>query len=144
VTVEKFFRVPQSDTEREHDLQPNEIVTEIVIPSAKGTQGASYEVRQKEAFDWPFATASAVLKMSGGRVESARIVLGHVAPVPWVSEEAARAIAGKAVNAETAAAAGQAAVAGARPLSRNKHKVQLARVAVARALLAAAGATAAA
>jgi xanthine dehydrogenase YagS FAD-binding subunit len=144
VTVEKFFRVPQSDTEREHDLQPNEIVTEIVIPSAKGTQGASYEVRQKEAFDWPFATASVVVKMSGGRVESARIVLGHVAPVPWVSEEAARAITGKAVNAETAAAAGQAAVAGARPLSRNKHKVQLARVAVARALLAAAGAPAAA
>ena len=142
--VEKFFRVPQSDAEREHDLQPNEIVTEILIPSAKGTVGANYEVRQKEDFDWPYATASAVLRVSGGKVESARIVLGHVAPVPWVSEDAARAITGKAVDARTAAAAGQAAVAGAKPLSRNKHKVQLARVAVARALLAAAKATAAA
>ena len=142
--VEKFFRVPQSDAEREHDLQPNEIVTEILIPSAKGTVGANYEVRQKEDFDWPHATASAVLRVSGGKVESARIVLGHVAPVPWVSEDAARAITGKAVDSRTAAAAGQAAVAGAKPLSRNKHKVQLARVAVARALLAAAKATAAA
>ncbi|HLN57975.1 MAG TPA: FAD binding domain-containing protein, partial [Thermoanaerobaculia bacterium] len=51
--VEKFFRVPQSEAEREHDLQPGEIVTEIVLPSASGTQGANYEVRQKEAFDWP-------------------------------------------------------------------------------------------
>jgi xanthine dehydrogenase YagS FAD-binding subunit len=143
-TVEKFFRVPQSDAEREHDLAPNEIVTEILIPSAKGTVGANYEVRQKEAFDWPFATACAVLRMSGGRVESARIVLGHVAPVPWVSEMAARAITGKSVTAETAAAAGQAAVESAIPLSRNKYKVQLARVAVARALLEAAKATAAA
>jgi len=142
--VEKFFRVPQSEAEREHDLQPNEIVTEIVLPSAKGTQGANYEVRQKEAFDWPYATASTVLRVAGGKVESARIVLGTVAPVPWVSEEAARAITGKPVNAETAAAAGRAAVESARPLSRNRHKVQLARVAVARALLAAASATAAA
>lgn len=142
--VERFFRVPRSDAEREHDLQPNEIVTEILIPSAKGTVGANCEVRQKEDFDWPYATASAVLRVNGGRVESARIVLGHVAPVPWVSEDAARAITGKAIDAQTAAAAGEAAVAGAKPLSRNKHKVQLARVAVARALLAAAKATAAA
>lgn len=142
--VEKFFRVPQSEAEREHDLQPNEIVTEIVLPSATGSVGANYEVRQKEAFDWPYATATAVLRVTGGKVQSARIVLGHVAPVPWVSEEAARAMAGKPVDAQTAAAAGQAAVAGARPLSRNKYKVQLAKVAVARALLAAAKSTAAA
>lgn len=142
--VEKFFRVPQSEAEREHDLQPNEIVTEIVLPSATGSVGANYEVRQKEAFDWPYATATAVLRVTGGKVQSARIVLGHVAPVPWVSEEAARAMAGKPVDAQTAAAAGQAAVAGARPLSRNKYKVQLAKVAVARALLAAAKAAAAA
>ena len=142
IPLEKFFRIPQSDGEREHDLQPNEIVTEIVLPAAEGTRGGNYEVRQKEAFDWPYATASVILRMSGATVESARIVLGHVAPVPWVSGEAARAITGKPVNEQTAAAAGQAAVAGARPLSRNKHKVQLARVAVARALLAAARGTA--
>ena len=40
---------------------------------------------------------------------------------------------------ETAAAAGEAAVAGATPLSGNKHKVRLASVAVKRAILAAAG-----
>jgi xanthine dehydrogenase YagS FAD-binding subunit len=136
--LEKFFRIPLSDSEREHDLRPNEIVTEVVLPSAEGTRAASYEVRQKEAFDWPHAMASAVLRMKGNNVESARIVLGHVAPVPWVSAEAASAITGKPVNETTARAAGEAAVANARPLSRNKFKVQLTRVAVSRALLAAA------
>lgn len=136
--LEKFFRIPQSDSDREHDLQPNEIVTEVLLPSAEGTRASSYEVRQKEAFDWPHATASAVLHMRGNTVESARIVLGHVAPVPWVSAEAASVLTGKTVSEATARAAGEAAMAGARPLSRNKFKVQLARVAVARALLAAA------
>jgi xanthine dehydrogenase YagS FAD-binding subunit len=137
--LEKFFRIPRSEEEREHDLNPGEIVTEVVLPSADGSHGANYEVRQKDAFDWPYATASAVLRMSGGTVESARIVLGHVAPIPWVSREAEQAITGKPVDAQAASAAGQAAVAGARPLSRNRYKVQLASVAVRRALLAAAG-----
>jgi xanthine dehydrogenase YagS FAD-binding subunit len=136
--LEKFFRAPKSDAEREHDLAPNEIVTGVVLPPAEGAQSASYEVRQKEAFDWPHATAATVLRLNGNFVVSARIVLGHVAPVPWVSREAAEAVTGKTIDEETAAAAGRAAVAGARPLSRNSHKVQLASIAVKRALLLAA------
>ena len=46
-----------------------------------------------------------------------------------------KAIAGKPVTAATAEAAGKAAVAGAKPLSKNAHKVTLAKVAVKRALL---------
>jgi len=45
---------------------------------------------------------------------------------------------GKAVNEESAAACGAAATDGATPLSKNKYKVQLVKVAVKRAVLAAA------
>ena len=61
------------------------------------------------------------------------------APVPWLSEEAAAAVVGKQIDERTAAAAGAAAVAHARPLSQNGYKIKLAGVAVKRALLAAAG-----
>jgi len=138
IPLEKFFRTPRSENEREHDLAPNEILTEVLLPSAAGTKSASYEVRQKDAFDWPYATASVVLRMKGNTVESARIVLGHVAPVPWISREAEESIKSKPINEETAGAAGAAAVAGAKPLTGNRHKVQLAKVAVKRALLEAA------
>ena len=76
--------------------------------------------------------------MIGDRVTKARIVLGHVAPIPWRSPEAEKALAGKAIDADTALAAGKAAVGEARPLSQNAYKIQLARVAVKRALLKAA------
>ena len=66
-------------------------------------------------------------------------MLGHVAPTPWRSAEAERALAGKSVSEAVAMDAGKAAMAAATPLSQNKHKVQLARVAVKRAVLAAAG-----
>jgi xanthine dehydrogenase YagS FAD-binding subunit len=89
--------------------------------------------------DWPLTTASVVLEMSGNTVKSARVVMGHVAPMPWRSSQAEQALAGKTVNDDVAMAAGKAAVAAATPLSQNKYKVQLASVAVKRAVLAAAG-----
>jgi xanthine dehydrogenase YagS FAD-binding subunit len=139
VPLEKFFVIPRSENEREHDLKPNEIVTEIVVPPPGGARTAHYEVRQKEAFDWPLATASVALAMNGNNVRSARVVLGHVAPVPWLSAEAEAALVGKAINEQSADAAGRAAVSTAKSLGRNAYKIQLARVAVKRAIMQAAG-----
>jgi len=70
------------------------------------------------------------------------VVLGHVAPTPVDSAQAAAALKGKTITAATAEAAGRAAVAGAKPLSQNAYKVTLAKVAVKRALLDAAKAKA--
>jgi xanthine dehydrogenase YagS FAD-binding subunit len=138
--MEKFFVIPKSESEREHDLQPNEFITDVIVPPATGVRAAHYEVRQKEAFDWPYATAAVALKMNGSTVQSVRVVMGHVAPIPWVSAEAAQALQGKAITQATADAAAQAAVAKAKSLGRNAAKIHLARVAVKRAILAAGGA----
>lgn len=137
IEASKFFVTPQNGAAREIALQPNELVTEVLVPAA-ATHNATYEVRQKEALDWPLATASVALKMAGGKISSARVVLGHVAPTPWAATQADQALAGKSLSPEVAEEAAKAALEGATPLSQNKYKVQLARVAVKRALLAAA------
>jgi len=64
--------------------------------------------------------------------------MGHVAPTPWRAAAAEQALAGKTVSEEVAQAAGEAAVSGAKSLGRNAYKIQLARVAVKRAILEAA------
>jgi len=135
--LEKFFVIPQSENELEHDLKPGEMVTEIIVPPpAQNLKVASYEVRQQAAFDWPLATATAALEMEGNTVRRARVVMGQVAPVPWVSPEAAQALAGKSITPETAMSAANDALAKAKPLSHNKYKITLAKVAVKRAILA--------
>jgi xanthine dehydrogenase YagS FAD-binding subunit len=140
VPAEKFFVIPKSENEREYDLKPNEIVTGINIPRSAGISSTTYEVRQKESLDWPLAAASVAISFDAAKkVKSARIALGHVAPIPWIANEAAQYLTGKAINEEVAAEAGKIAVANAKPLSGNAYKVQLARVAVKRAILQAAG-----
>ncbi len=135
--VEDFFVAPADENTREIALKPGEILTEINIPPAGDTKNATYEVRPRDGLDWPLATASVALKMNGSRVASARVVLGHVAPTPRVATRAARSLSGKSITESVAERAGSSAVAGAKPLSGNGYKVQLARVAVKRAVLAA-------
>ena len=137
--LEKFYVIPKTEKDREHDLLPNEIVTEVVVPSSEGWNVAHYEIRQKAAFDWPLAVAAVALKTDGANVQAARVVLGHVAPTPWLSSEAESALKGQNLSEQTAQKAAEAALSGAKPLRQNGYKVQLARVAVKRAILKAAG-----
>ncbi|HWB10099.1 MAG TPA: FAD binding domain-containing protein [Pirellulales bacterium] len=137
--VAEFFRAPRHEGQRENVLAPNQLLTHILLPTADGVANATYEVRHGEGPDYPLASAAVALQMSGGIVTGANVVLGHVAPTPWISHEAAQAVLGWPVNTQTARVAGEAAVARATPLKDNEYKVQLASVAVERALLLAAG-----
>lgn len=135
IDVKDLFVHPKDPKDREISLKPNEILTEVMVPKAAG-KNATYEVRHKDALDWPLVTASVVLG------KTPMIVLGHVSTVPKVAAEAAASLAGKTVTAELAEKAGELAVAGAKPLSQNAYKVHLTKVAVKRAVMAAAGITA--
>lgn len=139
IPLTEFFRTPSSEKDREHVLQPNEMVVMVSIQTEKFLRNASYEVRHKIAYDWPLVHACAAFDMEGEKVKNVRISLGHVAPTPIMSKEAAEALEGKEVNDETATAAGEAATTGAKPLSQNAYKVKLVTVAVKRAILMAAG-----
>lgn len=139
VALEDFYRVPSSNDQLEYQLASGELVTDIIIPSSSGSRSATYEVREKEALDWPLAAASVMLRLDGDQVQDASVVLGHVAPTPWPSSEAREVLVGNQISDELADRAGRAAVANARALSRNQYKIRLARVAVKRAVLRATG-----
>jgi len=137
IAAQRFFQTPKNDRDRETSLRPNEIVTYIFIP-IKGLRNATYEVRHRHGLDWPYVTASVAFQIKAGTVSDARVVLGHVAPVPWHSAGASKALNGAKVDAASAAKCGEAAAQGAKPLSKNAYKVQLVKAAVKRAVLAAA------
>jgi len=138
VKVEALYQVPKTENDSELLIGPGEILTKVAIPPATG-KNASYEARQKQAQDWPLVLASVNLTMDGQNVSGAKVVVYGVAPIPWRSTAAEKAIAGKRVTIETAAAAGEAAAEGAVPLSMNGYKVPLTKTVVKRAILAAVG-----
>lgn len=132
----QFFQMPDQNLYGETVLQPNEIVTHVLLPPP-GQRSAAYEVRFKQSHDWPLAAAAVNLVMSGSTVKTARVVLGAVAPTPWRAQAAERVLAGKVITEPIATEAAGAALAGARAMSGNAYKIQIAKTAVKRAIMAA-------
>ena len=127
--VEEFFAVkaPGSTV-----LDADEIITEIQVPAPPpAAKSVFMKFALRKAIDFPIVNCAVMV--GGG---SPRICLNAVAPVPYRAVKAEKAIAGKEINEETAAAAGEAAVADAMPLADATYKVQIAKVLVKRALLA--------
>lgn len=139
IPLESFFVTPKSEKQGVTALKPGQLLSHVWLPPARNLATATYEVLQMEGLDWPLASAAACLSIEAGIVHDARIVMGHVAPIPWVADTAAGSLIGKRVTDDTAAEAGELAVADATPLSMNEYKVQIAKTAVTRALLRATG-----
>ena len=137
--LESFYLSPKIESQGVTVLKPGQIVSHVWLPVPGSIQSALYEVLQLNGLDWPQAAAAASVVLEDGFVRDARIVLGHVAPIPWVASKAANFLSGQLLNEETAAAAGETALEGATPLANNAYKVQMARTAVKRALLRAVG-----
>jgi xanthine dehydrogenase YagS FAD-binding subunit len=135
-----YFTMPTlQNVQRENVLAPDELLTHVILPAPGAVKSGHYEVRYKESHDWPIAFATVLLTMGGDTVKAARVVMGAVAPVPWRSQAAEAALAGKAITEQTAAAAADAALRDAKPMSQNAYKIQVAKTALKRAILNAAG-----
>lgn len=140
IPLSSFFVLPSESVLKENVLAAGEIVTEILIPQPKaGTRSLYRKVRERGAFDFALAGAAVVVTMAGDKVQTARIVLSGVAPVPWRSADAEKALAGKTLDETTVAAAAAAAIKDASPLPKNEFKAPLIAGVLRETLLALAG-----
>jgi xanthine dehydrogenase YagS FAD-binding subunit len=126
VPIDQFHVLPADNMEKENILQPNELVTDVLLPGLNGKVKSAYrKVRPRRAWDFALVSTAIVLEMDGPTVAKARIFLGGVAPVPWRAAEAEAALQGKALDEKTIAAATEAAAKGAKPLKHNAYKVDM-------------------
>lgn len=136
VELERFFVTPEQDIMRENIIAPDELITEVQVPSQPaGTRSAYVKQGEKESFDWPVADVAVVLQMKGGVCQKASIVLGAAAPTPWRATKAEAALTGKAVNEQTAREAARLSMEGAQPLAQNGYKLPIFEAIVRRAIL---------
>ncbi|MGZ6970352.1 MAG: FAD binding domain-containing protein [Thermoanaerobaculia bacterium] len=134
-----FFVRPEVDIFAENALKPGELVVEIHVDRPEGVRSAYRKIKQKQAFDWPLADAAVVWRETGGVAKDVRIVIGSAAPVPWRAKAAEALVEGKRIDATLAAKAGEAALEGATPLTKNAYKLSMVAAVVRRTLLASAG-----
>lgn len=134
INADDFFQVEVSKTTV---LDKDEIVTEIQVPEpVDRTKSAFFKFALRKSIDFPIVNCAAMITSSGGKVEAARVCLNAVYVKPYRAFKAEEAMVGKEINEATAEAAGDAAVADAKPLADNQYMVQISKIMVKRALLA--------
>ena len=133
----EFFVLPSEDPEHENVLGNEDVLADIRLPAPRpGMRSAYHKVMDREAWTHAVVSVAVVLEMNQDICRGAHIVLGGVAPVPWRVPEAEGLLIGQRVTRELAHEVGEAAVEGARPLSKNGYKVPLTRSLVERTVLA--------
>lgn len=123
-------------------LESGELLTAVSVPRpASGSRSAFLKFTVREPIDFAVVSVAASLTLTEGLCTDARVVLGAVGPRPYRAVEAEAYLRGRPIDETAAAAAAEAAVAGAKHLRGNAHKVPLARTLVrtlvGRAILAA-------
>ena len=121
-----FFMEPSVDIQRMTVLDPDDLLTAIRLPASWAGADFYFEkVADRGAWDFPLVNVAAALRLEGGRIADARIVVGAVECIPRRLTDVENLVRGRVQNEETAAMAGAAAVEGAEPLRYNHFKVPL-------------------
>lgn len=129
-------------------LQPNELVTRVILPaSSAGYRGVYRKLRVRGSIDYPLAGVAVVMKRSSnghgaGYITDARVGITAVNPAPLLVKGADDLLAGKIVDEPIAAAVGDLAARIAKPLTTSaltpEYRREMIRVFTKRAILAAA------
>ncbi|MER9146854.1 xanthine dehydrogenase family protein subunit M [Mesorhizobium sp. M0871] len=138
VAVDDFFLLPGATPDREHAIQPGEMITAISIPASAAARRSTYlKVRDRQSYE--FAAASAAVgidfEADGRTIRDLRVALGGVATKPWRAHAVEAALKGKVPSEDRVRAASLLAVEGAVDHGANHYKIELAPRVVARAIL---------
>src|SRR5215203_1394048 len=135
LSVEDLYRLPGETPHLEHTLAHGELIMEIRVPSGRYARRARYlKVRDRSSYEFAVVSAAAALDIDGGIIRSARIACGGVGTKPWRMRASEQALVGRRPDRVAFEQAAQAALDGVRPLSHNRHKVELLPRTIARAL----------
>jgi xanthine dehydrogenase YagS FAD-binding subunit len=135
IALDEFYLVPGNTPQKENVLAPGELITHVTLPAlADGTHSYYLKLRDRASYEFALSSAAVVVRVSDGRIRSARVALGGVATKPWRSREAEKELEGHPVGEKTFQDAASAAVRGARPLHDNAFKLKLVQLCLVRAL----------
>lgn len=130
-----FFAPPRDAHRAETALADDELVAAVRLPPpGAGTRSLYLKAMERKTWAFALVSCAVALRLEGGRISHARVVLGGVAAVPWRAAAAEHRLSGAAASEALLDQAASAALEGAAPLRHNAYKVPLARALLRRAL----------
>ncbi len=133
--LESFFVTTAQRLYQENVLEPEEVITEITVPTPRpGTNQIFLKATVRQADEFSLAAVALAAQVEGDICTECCVVLGGVSPRPYRAIKAEKAIRGKKLTEANIQKAAAAALADARPMTMNAYKIDLTKGLVKRAL----------
>jgi xanthine dehydrogenase YagS FAD-binding subunit len=127
IPIEEFHRLPGKTPEIETSLKPGEIITSVTLPPPPPGVQVYRKVRDRASYAFALVSVAAVVDSMHGRIRSARLAFGGLAPKPWRSPRAEQTLVNASADTTTFNAAAEAVLEGARGYGGNDFKMPLTR-----------------
>lgn len=140
IPFREFHRLPGDAPERDTTLEPGELVTAVDLPPDDLAAHVCYlKLRDRASYAFALVSVGAALALDGDTIVDARVALGGVAHRPWRDPALEHALRGRRATADVFRPFADAMLTDAIGLAHNAFKIELARRAIVRALVEAAG-----
>jgi xanthine dehydrogenase YagS FAD-binding subunit len=127
IPIADFHRLPGTTPQIDTNLAQGEVITAVTLPPPPPGRQIYRKVRDRASYAFALVSVAAVIDTVGGRIRSARVACGGLAPKPWRVNQAEAALTGAPANPGTFDAAATALLEGARGHGSNDFKIPLAR-----------------
>ncbi len=127
IPIATLHRLPGDTPQVETTLHPGEMITAVTLPPPPLGVQIYRKVRDRASYAFALVSVAAIVDVSGGRIRSARLAFGGLAPKPWRVRPAEETLRDASANAATFDAAATAVLDGARGYGSNDFKIPLAR-----------------
>jgi xanthine dehydrogenase YagS FAD-binding subunit len=127
IPIADLHRLPCDTPEIETTLRAGEIITAVTLPPPPPGVQIYRKVRDRASYAFALVSVAAVVDAMDGRIRSARLAFGGLAPKPWRVPAADEALSNVPVGTAGFDVAATAALNGARGYGGNDFKVPLAR-----------------
>jgi xanthine dehydrogenase YagS FAD-binding subunit len=127
IPIAEFHRLPGKTPEIETSLKPGEIITAVTLPPPPAGVQVYRKVRDRASYAFALVSVAAIVDSTRGRIRSARLAFGGLAPKPWRSAQTEQMLTNASADTTTFEAAATAVLEGAQGFGSNDFKIPLTR-----------------
>jgi len=127
IAIGDFYRLPGDAPQIETMLEAGELITHVELPPPpKGIQ-LYRKVRDRASYAFALVSVAGIVLVEDGRIASAALAFGGLAPMPWRNPAVEAALIGQTPSTATFEAATDALLADAKGFGSNDFKIPLTR-----------------
>jgi len=127
IPLGEFHLLPGDTPQIETALAPGELITHVALPAPPSGIQTYRKVRDRASYAFALVSVAAATAVEDGRITSARLAFGGLAPKPWRDPAVEAALVGEAPGTTVFEAAADALIRDARGQGANDFKIPLIR-----------------